>query len=118
MNHQAVAPAAAATPIAVQRRKVVAVVGDNCLDAAAMEPGMAAGDEQCKQQLAEEVSVVSNPLSVKSAGLVVLCALTCCQLVYSWCILHHAQAAHLRRCSKCVRSSATCRWHNMHEYQP
>uniref|UniRef100_A0A383W1U2 LSDAT prokaryote domain-containing protein n=1 Tax=Tetradesmus obliquus TaxID=3088 RepID=A0A383W1U2_TETOB len=45
------AAAAAAPP----HRQIVAVVGDNCLVAAAMEPGMAGGDEQHKQQLAEQV---------------------------------------------------------------
>jgi hypothetical protein len=54
MSQGAAAAAAAAPP----RRKVIAVVGDNCLDAAALEPGLAAGDEQQKQQLAEEVRAV------------------------------------------------------------
>jgi hypothetical protein len=33
-----------------------------------MEPSMTAGDEQYKQQLAEELSVVNDIFSVKSAG--------------------------------------------------
>lgn len=40
---------------AQQRRKIVAVVGDNNLDPDALEPNMLAGDEAKKQQLAEEV---------------------------------------------------------------
>ncbi|WIA20459.1 hypothetical protein OEZ85_004866 [Tetradesmus obliquus] len=61
----------AATAAPPPRRKVVAVVGDNCLDAAAMEPGMAAGDEQHKQQLAEEVgqAIVDAGHRVLTGGL-------------------------------------------------
>ncbi|WIA18791.1 hypothetical protein OEZ85_003475 [Tetradesmus obliquus] len=36
-------------------RRIVAVVGDSCLDSAAMKPGRVTGDEQRKQQLAEQV---------------------------------------------------------------
>lgn len=40
---------------AQQRRKIVAVVGDNNLDPDTLEPSMLAGDEVKKQQVAEEV---------------------------------------------------------------
>lgn len=41
------------------RRLVVAVVGDSNLDATAMKPHRVAGDEAYKQQLAEEVRMLS-----------------------------------------------------------
>jgi hypothetical protein len=45
--------AAAAPPL---RRRIVAVVGDSSLDPASMKPQRVNGDEQRKQQLAEQVS--------------------------------------------------------------
>jgi hypothetical protein len=58
------AAAAVAGPAAASPRKIIAVVGDNCLDAAALETGTAAGDEQHKQRLAEQVS---NLVQIKAA---------------------------------------------------
>jgi hypothetical protein len=39
------------------RRRIVAVVGDSCLEPAAMKPQRVTGDEVVKQKLAEQVGV-------------------------------------------------------------
>jgi hypothetical protein len=50
---------AAAPPL---RRRIVAVVGDSALDPTGMKPQRVNGDEQRKQQLAEQVSSCWNVL--------------------------------------------------------